>query len=331
MTTSKQEKMKKEDLRIVFMGTPHFAVESLKILIESNYNVVGVITVADKQAGRGRKIMQSAVKQYSEEIGLTVLQPLKLKSPEFIEQLKLLKADLQIVVAFRMLPEIVWDMPRFGTFNLHASLLPQYRGAAPINRAIMNGEKQTGVTTFFLNHEIDKGKIIFNEKVDITAAENAGSLHDRLMTIGANLVRKTVDAIIEGSYSETLQSELINDKEELKNAPKIFPEDCRINWSCNTTEIINHIRGLNPYPVAWAKIIDESDREIQIKIFEAKSKSEEHKFSIGTIISDGKDFLKVAIPDGYLLLLYIQLAGKKRMLIQDFLRGFKHPEKYRFE
>jgi len=240
--------MRKEEFKIVFMGTPDFAVASLNELVENSFNLVGVITAPDKKSGRGQKISQSAVKAYSEQKGLKVLQPEKLRNPDFVSQLKALEADLFIVVAFRMLPEIIWNMPKFGTFNLHASLLPQYRGAAPINWAVINGEKESGVTTFFLEHEIDTGKIIYNEKVKIADNDNAGVLHDKLMKTGARLIIKTVDAIINNNYPETPQIKLINKDSELKNAPKIYKEDCKIDWSSPIDNIHNHIRGLSPYP-----------------------------------------------------------------------------------
>jgi methionyl-tRNA formyltransferase len=243
--------MRKEDLRIVFMGTPTFAVESLKALVENGYNVVGVITTPDKPAGRGYRMQASEVKKYALEHDLLLLQPEKLKNEVFLNELKQLKADLQIVVAFRMLPEVVWNMPRLGTFNLHASLLPQYRGAAPINWAIINGEKETGVTTFFLSHEIDTGKIIFREKMPINDDDNAGTLHDKLMKLGAELVLKTVDAVLENSIDTIPQSELISDETILKPAPKIFKETCRINWEDTAENIYNLIRGLSPTPTAW--------------------------------------------------------------------------------
>ena len=326
-----KHRMNKEDLRIVFMGTPEFAVESLKILVENNYNIVGVITVADKQAGRGRKIRQSPMKVYALEQGLKLLQPEKLKSPEFLNELQELKADLQIVVAFRMLPEVVWNMPRYGTFNLHASLLPQYRGAAPINRVIMNGENYTGVTTFFLNHDIDTGKIIFQKKVEILPDDDAGILHDRLMIEGAAMVQKTVDAIMKGDYPQISQAELVKENEELKLAPKIFTDDCRIDWSLGVDMVYNHIRGLSPFPVAWTNLVNENGKSIQMKIFKAARESAKHEYAAGKILTDGKTFLKVAVPNAYISLLIVQLSGKKRLPVSDFLRGFQQIVDYRFE
>jgi len=246
--------MHPKEIRIVFMGTPDFAVESLKALVENGYQVVGVITAPDKPAGRGRQLCEPAVKKYAIENKLNVLQPEKLKNPEFIAELESLKADLQIVVAFRMLPEIVWNMPPMGTFNLHASLLPQYRGAAPLNWAIINGETETGVSTFLLSHEIDTGQIIFQEKVDIGENDSVGDLHDRMMAIGSALVLKTVDAIAEGKIEPIDQTKLIDNPERIKHAPKIFKNDCRIDWTRDTESVRNMIRGLSPYPTAWTDL-----------------------------------------------------------------------------
>ena len=275
-------------MRIIYMGTPEFAVEPLKLLLENNYNVVGVITVPDKPAGRGQQVQQSAVKQFALEKGLTILQPEKLKDPVFIEQLRKLKADLQIVVAFRMLPEIVWNMPPLGTFNLHASLLPQYRGAAPINWAVINGEKETGVSTFFLQHEIDTGKIIYQEKIPIPENSNVGEVYDKLMHTGAHLVIKTVKAIEQGNYPHIDQSLLIANGAELKPAPKIFKEDCRINWNNTSKSILDLIRGLSPYPVAFTDFISPDGKAFSVKIFKsAKEQNPVHSAS-GSIITDGK-------------------------------------------
>ncbi len=322
--------MKKEDLRIVFMGTPDFAVESLKVLVENNYNIVGVITVADKQAGRGRKIRQSPVKMYSMKQGIRLLQPEKLKAKEFLDELRELKANLQVVVAFRMLPEVVWDMPKYGTFNLHASLLPQYRGAAPINWAIINGEKYTGVSSFFLNHDIDTGKIIFQKKIEILPNDDAGNLHDKLMIEGSEMVKKTVDAIIDGNYPQINQSDLVKANEKLKLAPKIFPADCEIDWSLDTERVYNHIRGLSPFPVAWTTLVS-TNRQIQMKVFKASKEHVSHDYPAGKILTDSKTFLKVAVNDGFISLQSVQLSGKKRLPIADFLRGFQQIELYRFE
>lgn len=316
--------MHPKEIRIVFMGTPDFAVESLKALVESDYQVVGVITAPDKPAGRGRQLSESAVKQYALENNLIVLQPEKLKNPEFIAELASLKADLQIVVAFRMLPEMVWNMPPMGTFNLHASLLPQYRGAAPLNWAIINGETETGVTTFLLSHEIDTGQIIFQKKVNIAENDTVGNLHDRMMTIGSELVLKTVDALAEGKVDPIDQTQLINHTERIKQAPKIFKEDCRIDWTKDTESVRNLIRGLSPYPTAWTELVHPEKNEIlTAKIFAANSDNSNLPAAPGTIQTDGKKYLKIACPDGWLSITDIQLSGKKQMKIDELLRGFQ--------
>lgn len=277
-------------MKIVFMGTPDFAVASLDILVRNNYSIAGVITAPDKPAGRGQQIQQSAVKQYALKHNLPVLQPEKLKDEQFLKQLSDLKADLQIVVAFRMLPEQVWNMPPLGTFNLHGSLLPQYRGAAPINRAVMNGETETGVSTFFLQQEIDTGKIIFREKTAIGENETAGMVHDRLMHIGANLVLKTVRAIENKSYPQTDQSELIKPGDEIKNAPKIFKEDCRIDWNQNVHKIHDHIRGLSPYPTAYSSFVSPNGQTYAVKLFIATKEITTTTIPVRTILTDGKSF-----------------------------------------
>lgn len=323
--------MKKEEFRIVFMGTPDFAVESLRVLVENGYNVVGVITNVDKPAGRGRKVSFSAVKEYALEKDLTLLQPPNLKAPEFVEELRNLKPDLGIIVAFRMLPEVVWGLPRFGTVNLHASLLPQYRGAAPINWAIINGEMETGLTTFFLQHEIDTGKIIFQEKLPIAPDENAGQLHDRLMKVGGELIKKTVDAIVKGDYPQMDQSGYLKEGGALKTAPKIFKDDCRIDWPADLSTIYNHIRGLSPYPAAWTELKGPDGDTIQLKIYSAEQEIEEHKLIPVSLLTDSKTLLKVAVQDGFISITELQQAGKKRMLVGDFLRGFSGIENYRFE
>ena len=323
--------MKKEEFRIVFMGTPDFAVESLRVLVEDGYNVVGVVTNVDKPAGRGRKVSFSDVKEYALEKNLRLLQPPNLKAPEFVEELRQLKPDLGIIVAFRMLPEVVWDLPRFGTVNLHASLLPQYRGAAPINWAIMNGETETGLTTFFLQHEIDTGKIIFREKLPIAPDENAGQLHDRLMTVGGRLVTKTVDAIMAGDYPQTDQAGFLKTGEPLKTAPKIFKEDCRIDWSGDISSIYNHIRGLSPYPAAWTELKGIDGETIQLKIYSTEKEIQDHNLDCKAMQTDSKTWLKVAVPGGFISITELQQAGKKRMLVGDFLRGFSCIENYRFE
>lgn len=311
------------ELRIVFMGTPDFAVASLKILLENKYNVVAVITAPDKPAGRGQQLQQSAVKKYALENGLTILQPEKLKDETFLTQLKNLKADLQIVVAFRMLPEAVWSMPRLGSFNLHGSLLPQYRGAAPINRAVMNGDTETGVTTFFLQHEIDTGKIIYQEKTSIGENETAGEIHDRLMQIGAKLVLKTLQAIEKNDYPQIDQSQLLLPNKEIKHAPKIFKDDCRIDWSKSLEEIHNKIRGLSPYPAAFTELVSPEGKQFTVKIYTAHKEPLLNNDTIFNIYTDSKTYLKIAVNNGYLHIDELQMAGKKRMKTGEFLRGFQ--------
>ena len=303
-----------KDLRIVFLGTPDFAAASLKKLVENQVNVVAVITAPDKPKGRGKKLGISAVKEYALEVGLPVLQPTNLKSPEFLKELKSFQADLQIVVAFRMLPEAVWNMPRLGTFNLHASLLPQYRGAAPINWAIINGETETGVTTFFLKHEIDTGAIIYQEKEPISPEDHVGSLYLRLMNKGAELVLKTVVAIASGDYPQIPQAST----ESLKMAPKIFKEDCLINWEQSSEAIQNFVRGLSPYPAAWSRLDNKT-----IKIFKVAKASTGTNKPAGEFYSDGKTYLRVNTKTGTLDILDLQLEGKKRMAVADFLRGYQ--------
>ena len=315
----------KKSLRIVYMGTPDFAVEPLKALINNDYNIVGVITNYNKPSGRGQRIKESAVKVFASENNLKVLQPQNLKAPEFLEELKTLNADLQIIVAFRMLPEVVWNMPHLGTFNLHGSLLPQYRGAAPINWAVINGDKETGTTTFFLEHKIDTGNIIMQNKIEILDNDTAGTVHDKLMYSGANLVVETVDRIISEGVISTPQN--INNVIELKSAPKIFKEDCKINWDDDCKIIYNKIRGLSPYPTAWSEFIYENEKEISFKIFESEFEESIHEIKIGTIITDNKTYIKVAVKNGYVLIKEIQIAGKKRMNIGDFLRGYQNIDK----
>ena len=316
--------MTKESLRIVYMGTPDFAVESLRCLVEGGYNVVGVVTGPDKAVGRHGSVLQpTPVKQYAVEHGLRVLQPERLKDEAFIEELRSLQADLQIVVAFRMLPEVVWGMPRLGTFNLHASLLPQYRGAAPINWAVINGDKETGVTTFFLKHEIDTGAVIRQVRVPISDTDCVGDVHDRLMLLGGRVVCETVDAIIDGSAEATPQELMING-EELRPAPKIFKDTCRIEWARPTKQVYDFIRGLSPYPAAWTTLVAPDGTEMVVKIYEAGIASENASGAdCGTIKTDGKSYLHVATADGALSLRVLQLAGKKRMGVEDFLRGFR--------
>ena len=307
------------NLRIVFLGTPDFAVENLKALVEDGQNIVGVVTAPDKPAGRGRKIQETAVKKYAKEQNLNILQPSNLKDDDFLSELTKLKADLQIVVAFRMLPIKVWDMPRLGTFNLHASLLPQYRGAAPINWAIMNGEIETGVSTFFLQHKIDTGNIILQESIAISENMNAGELHDKLMYLGAKLVVETVHQIIKENINEIPQKDF--PETELKAAPKIFKDTCRINWNSPLKTIHNHIRGLSPYPTAWSKFNNKT-----LKIFQGEKIIESHSLTTGSIISDKKTYLKIVTKDGFYQINELQLEGKKRMGIKDFLRGFQNTE-----
>lgn len=296
------------------MGTPDFAVASLDALVQANFDVVAVVTAPDKPAGRGQKLNESAVKKYAVEKGISVLQPEKLKNPEFIEELRSYQADLQVVVAFRMLPEIVWNMPAKGTINLHGSLLPQYRGAAPINHAIINGEKESGVTTFFLKQEIDTGDIILSDSVPIADDETAGELHDKLMVVGANLLVKTLLAIEANNITEQPQPQ----NDDLKHAPKIFKEDCKIDWNSPVQTIHNLIRGLSPYPTAFTLL-----NEKNLKVFKAEIEDKEPGIVAGGFLTDGKTYLKFAAKDGFIKLLDIQYEGKKRMLIEDFLRGMR--------
>ncbi|MBO5720382.1 MAG: methionyl-tRNA formyltransferase [Bacteroidales bacterium] len=317
--------MNSKDIRIIYMGTPDFAVESLKRLVEGGYNVVGVVTMPDKPAGRGQKIKYSAVKEYALSKGLYIMQPEKLKDESFLNELKSLNADLQIVVAFRMLPESVWNMPPMGTFNLHASLLPQYRGAAPINWAIMNGDKESGVTTFFLTHEIDTGNIIMQRTVDIGEDDCAGTLHDNLMYVGAEMVCQTVDAIAEGNIKTIEQPMGI----ELKAAPKIFKNDCKIDWNQSAEKIRNKIRGLSPYPAAWAALdMGNGEEPLAVKIFSADIVP--CKGDAGSIKTDAKRFIEVACGDNSLRITSLQLPGKKRLSVDELLRGFSFNENCKF-
>ena len=304
-------------MRIVFMGTPEFAVASLEALIDAGCEVVGVVTAPDKPAGRGQKLTESAVKRYAVSQGITVLQPEKLKNPDFLAELKALNADLQVVVAFRMLPEVVWNMPPKGTINLHASLLPQYRGAAPINWVIINGEKESGVTTFFLKQEIDTGDILFIEKITISDEVTAGEYHDRLMNKGAGLLVKTVKAIESGRYTEQPQEQLI-EGQELKHAPKIYKDDCRIDWNQPTDTVYNLIRGLSPYPAAFTELNGKT-----FKIYKVAKEITGHHTEPGNYVTDNKTYLKFACADGYINVNDAQLEGKKRMSIEEFLRGVK--------
>jgi methionyl-tRNA formyltransferase len=320
--------MNGKDLRIVFMGTPDFSVESLRRLVEDDYKVVGVITAPDKPAGRGQKLSQSAVKKYAVENELTILQPEKLKDQEFINSLKSLNADLQVVVAFRMLPEVVWDMPRLGTFNLHASLLPKYRGAAPLNWAIINGEKQSGVTTFKLQHEIDTGNVIFQENVEIGEDDNVEVLHDKLMSIGAGMVIKTVDVLASGDVVFTSQEDLIKGGLKPTPAPKIFKNDCLIDWKRDVSFVKNFIRGLSPYPSAWTNLYPADGKATSMKIVRVVIDRDDCEGVPGEIRSDLKSFLKIRAGNGWILVKELQLAGKKRMNVEDFLRGFQQIEQY---
>lgn len=307
------------NLRIVFMGTPEFAVASLDALVDANCNVVAVITAADKPAGRGMKPQESAVKKYAVEKGIKVLQPEKLKNPVFLDELAALDADLQIVVAFRMLPEVVWSMPRMGTINVHASLLPQYRGAAPINWAIINGEKETGITTFKLQHEIDTGNILLQEKILINEHDTAGELHDKMKMLGAELLLKTVKLLAHGVIEEKAQTKVIEENQPaLKHAPKIFTDTCKIDWKKNTEEVYNLIRGLSPYPAAFTELNGKI-----LKIYKAEKELAHPSGTPGKLETDGKKFLKFACADGYIYIKELQLEGKKRMMVEDFLRGFK--------
>jgi methionyl-tRNA formyltransferase len=311
--------MNKQSIRIVYMGTPDFAVESLRALVDGGYNVVAVVTMPDKPAGRGHQLQFSAVKQYALSVGLPVLQPERLKDELFLQELRSYSADLQIVVAFRMLPEVVWNMPRLGTFNLHASLLPQYRGAAPINWAVMNGEKETGATTFMLQHEIDTGNIILQERISIADDENVGSVHDRLMTMGAGLVTRTVDLIIDSeTNSQPVPTIPQDDSLQLKAAPKIFKDTCAIDFSRSAQQVYNHIRGLSPYPAAWISEMPSSHPLADVlkgaKVYKAAT----------TLLSEQKGHIIVPCAEGYIDLLELQLPGKKRMDAPALLNGLKN-------
>lgn len=315
--------MKKEDLRIIFMGTPEFAVSSLHELITCGYRVVGVVTAPDKPAGRGKKVIFSAVKQYAIQHNLQLLQPEKLKDETFISELKSKQANLQIVVAFRMLPEVVWSMPEYGTFNLHASLLPQYRGAAPINHVIINGEKETGLTTFFLDREIDTGAIIKQLKIPIGDEENAEQLHDKMMVAGAGLVIETVNAIINQNVSPLSQSILEKQVDLIKTAPKISKEDCRIDWNKNAVQVVNLVRGLSTYPASFAEFISDEGFVLHLKIYNATAEMKSHSFEKGIMITDKQTFIKIAVADGYVYINELQQAGKRRVDVRSFLRGFR--------
>lgn len=320
--------MKKEDLRIVYMGTPDFAVESLRCLVEGGYNVVGVITMPDKPAGRGHKLQFSPVKQYALEHSLPLLQPEKLKDEAFVEALREWKADLQIVVAFRMLPEVVWNMPRLGTFNLHASLLPQYRGAAPINWAVINGDTETGITTFFLRHEIDTGEVIQQVRIPIADTDDVGIVHDKLMMLGGKLVTETVDAILNDAVKPIPQEEMAV-VGELRPAPKIFKDTCRIDWNQPVKRIYDFIRGLSPYPAAWSELVQPDGERVVMKIFETEKIIQSHQLTPGTLLTDGKTYIHVAAADGIIGIRALQLPGKKRLKTDELLRGFRLTEEFR--
>lgn len=304
------------------MGTPDFAVAPLRKLVEGGYNVVGVITMPDKPIGRHQtELSASPVKQYALSQGLRLLQPAKLKDPDFLEELRSLKADLQIVVAFRMLPEVVWAMPPQGTFNLHAALLPQYRGAAPINWAIINGDTETGITTFFLDHQIDTGRVIQRVAVPILDTDNASDVHDKLMLLGSDLVVETVDHILNGTVTSIPQSELQTD-EPLRPAPKIFKDTCRIDWHQGVKRVYDFVRGLSPYPAAWTEWTANGKQTV-MKIYQTVKEPAAVSEPVGTVLTDGRTYLKVALADGYLHIESLQLAGKKRMAVADFLRGLQ--------
>lgn len=319
--------MNAKDLRIVFMGTPEFAVPSLKALVEGGYNVVAVVTTPDKPAGRGRQLHESDVKIAARELGLPILQPEKLRDEEFVAAMEALKPDLGIVIAFRMLPEVIWSMPRLGTFNLHASLLPEYRGAAPINWAIINGEKETGVTTFLLNHEIDKGAIIGQLREEITPDDTIGTLYDRLMHKGVGLVLETVEKLAAGDINPIDQQHI--DESTLKPAPKIFKEDCLVDWSKGGRQIVNFVRGLSPYPAAWSRLVRDGE-ELAVKIFRTSFLEAAHNEPLGTIRTDWREELEVACADGWIKIHELQVAGKRRMTTHDLLLGFRQIESYEF-
>ena len=309
------------------MGTPDFAVETLRLLVERGYNVVAVVTMPDKPAGRGHKIQFSPVKQYALSVGLPVLQPERLKDEAFIEELRSYNAHLQIVVAFRMLPQVVWDMPPMGTFNLHTSLFPQYRGAAPLNWAIMNGDKETGITTFFLTHEIDTGRVIQRRSIPIADTDNVGIIHDRLMEMGAEMVCETVDNIIADKVVAIAQEELMTD-EPLRPAPKIFKDTCHLDFARKVEDLYNQVRGLSPYPAAWCEFVSPEGEAVGVKVFEAARHIYEHCNTPGTIRTDGKKVIEIACEDGYLQILSLQLAGKKRLTAEELLRGFRLTNDY---
>ncbi len=319
--------MNSKDIRIIFMGTPEFAVPSLRALVEGGYNVVGVVTTPDKPAGRGQKLHQSDVKLEAMRLGLPILQPEKLKAEEFVEAMRKLQPDLGIVIAFRMLPEVIWAMPKYGTFNLHASLLPEYRGAAPINHAIINGDKKSGVTTFLLNHEIDKGAIIGQVEVDIAPEDNVGTLYERLMNLGPSLVLESVDKIVSGQIEPIEQMHI--DESTLRLAPKIFKADCLIDWSWSGERIVNFVRGLSPYPAAWTNLYKEDGVQTTAKIFQVRFVEKESTLAVGTIESDNRSRIAVRCADGFIEIDSIQIAGKKRLATKELLLGMKDIEAYK--
>ena len=320
--------MEAKKLRLVYMGTPDFAVSPLAKLVEEGYNVVGVVTMPDKPSGRGLHVQQSAVKRYALQAGLPVYQPEKLRDPAFVETFRSMKPDLGIVIAFRMLPEIIWAAPKLGTFNLHASLLPQYRGAAPINWALINGETETGVTTFLLNREIDKGAVLCQTRVPIGPDDDAGTLHDRLMEAGTELVVETIGKIAQGTVTAVEQPTV--DPECLKGAPKIFKETCRIDWRQPAARICNLIRGLSPYPAAWSELSRPDATPVGVKIFRAKAEACRPGKAPGAIVTDGRSEIKVACADGYVQIEELQIAGRRRMTTEELLRGFKEIESCTF-
>ena len=314
--------MKNDALKIVFMGTPGFAVPVLDAIVKAGYNVVAVVTVPDKPAGRGKKLRPSPIKEYAIEHNLNLLQPEKLRDEVFVNNLKELKPDLQIVVAFRMLPEVVWKIPAKGTFNLHASLLPQYRGAAPINYAIINGEKETGLTTFFIDYTIDTGNIILQQKLKIDDVDDFKSMHDKMMMEGATLVINTIELIKNDAVKFINQKDLVKEGEPLKAAPKILKEDCRINWNKPVTQVYNFIRGLSPWPVAYTNFSDESGKEFYVKVYKATKHIEDHQNEPGDVETDNKSLIRVYCQDGFVTIDELQMAGKKRMKVVELLRGF---------
>ncbi len=318
-------------LRIVFMGTPEFAVPSLHILVDHGFEIGAVVTVPDKPAGRGQQMKESAVKQYARSMGLRILQPEKLKDPAFLGTLKDIKPDLQVVVAFRMLPEAVWSLPPLGTFNLHASLLPQYRGAAPINWAVINGDASTGVTTFMLQHEIDTGNILFQQEAPVGETDTAGDVHDRLMELGAGLVLKTVQAIESRQIKPRRQEELISPEMSIRPAPKIFREHCLIHWDNPGRQIYNLIRGLAPYPGAWCTLRDPQGKTSTLKVYASAFEMKAHRLVPGTLISNKKDNFAVAVRDGFISLASVQLEGKKRLPVDEFLRGLPDADQWKME